>query len=142
MALNSILPQGPNRHCGNPELHVKHASVGEFVPVSATGERVQVGQAWCDGVPPLPPFVEVTVRVPIEQLGFIDADKVPHQLVLDELGRVGLGPVFSSIAYAMALIIRVRTSDGIDKIYPMLKKEKGLYQVVVDAPQPFGDVQP
>lgn len=128
MALNSILPQGPNIHCGNDDLHVKHANT-------------VIANAWCDGVPPLPPFVEVTVRIPIEKLGFFDADKVPHQLVLDELGRVGLGPVFSSIAHAMALIMRVRTSDGIDKIYPMVKKEKGLYRVVVDAPQPFGDVQ-
>lgn len=50
--MGALIPQGPRRHCGNPENHDRHPNL----PTDGS---------WCDGLQPLVDFVEVTVRMPL-----------------------------------------------------------------------------
>ena len=113
------IPNGtPSKHCGNPEPHERHASVGE----------------WCDGVPPLEPFLELTVRASVREL-FGDVNP-SHQQALHLIARYGLGMLVDCIEKPeTARVLRVRTGDGVDKVYPLLVNadNKG-FKAVVDAP--------
>jgi len=129
----SVIPQGPNKHCGNVELHERHASVGEFVPVSASGRRVQVGQTWCDGIPPLEPFVELTVRVPLAHFMGSDPEARHHKVILGWLAEEGLGVIVDEMGErGSATVLRVRTGDGVDRVYPLIRKKGGPLLAVTD----------
>jgi hypothetical protein len=128
-----ILAQGPEWHCGNLVKHDKHASVGEFVPTGKDGSRVQVGQKWCDGNPPLEPFVELTVRVPLDHW----REKVwGHEEALRFLGLYGLGLFSDAMGQeGVSMVMRVRTPDK-DHVYPVLKRKGSAgVSVILDAPQ-------
>lgn len=130
-SVNMPLPQGPMAHCGDLEPHDKHASVGEFVPVSSSGRRVQVGQAWCDGVTPLEPFVELTIRVPLQAGGPATAS---HEAAMRFVERAGLDVFVSYIDHPdSSLLLRVRTADLVDRVYPVIrnKDSKGFKAVVM-----------
>jgi hypothetical protein len=124
MALNRILPQGPNIHCGDKEPHDKHANA--VVP-----------NAWCDGVPPLESFYELTIRVPLSCYGHADDS---HQQALHLLNEEGLGFILDQATNTAALLaLRVR-AGGEDRFYPMFPNGTAGFKMVVDAPAPFGDV--
>lgn len=126
MALTQMLPQGPNRHCGNANHHDRHVNL----PVDGS---------WCDGIPLLPPFYELTIRLPLEVAGGIGAG-ASHQQALDYLQEWSLRVILDMVSDAQT-VLRVRTTDGVDKVYPVVAGRNGGFSAVVDAPPPFGDVQ-
>jgi hypothetical protein len=138
MALTNMLPQGPNRHCGNLELHERHALVEEFVPVDREGfGQSRVVQAWCDGIPPLEAFYELTTRVPLESFQIAGAS---HEEALNYLrDNGGLLFIMANVINSK-VVLRVR-AGGEDRVYPIIAGRNGGFSMVVDAPPPFGDVQ-
>lgn len=86
-SVTGILPQGPERHCGQPGYHPKHQNTHPLPPNPVDG-------TWCSGVPVLEPFVEVTVRVPFN-VALKSGEFVPkdHRGALMMLAIIGLGSV-------------------------------------------------
>lgn len=109
-----------NEHCGSPVQHPKHLVV--------------VNGVYCDGVPRLEPFVELTVRASLTEL-FGDV-VVTHDQALHLLGKYGLGMLVDIIGKpGTAIVLRVRSGDGNDHVYPMIRKSSGPgYVAVIDAP--------
>lgn len=101
------IPQGPNMHCGNTEPHDKHPTTG----------------AWCDGVPPLEPFVELVVRVPLTgDLAFPGEEHaLIVQCILDDLPSYVFEEMYPPTAAKSSLRVR---AGGEDRVYP-LRYENG-----------------
>lgn len=108
-ALSEAMPQGPNRHCGDVERHIAHTN-----PSSAEDT------AWCDGIPPLEPFVELVARVPLGSWGF--PEDYTHAQVVRAIQDEGIPTiVFDEMApggFAKASL-RVRWG-GEDRYYPVV----------------------
>lgn len=120
MELNKILPQGPKLHCGNESLHTPHPnSSGQ--PPSSTPEG-DSPSVWCDGVPPLKPFVELTVRVPLDN-HFISAEDLAdlgHGGALDWIMEEGLSTfIWDEVdSPNTRAVLRLRAC-GHDRVYPL-----------------------
>jgi len=111
-ALKDLLPQGPKVHCGVAGSHVQHPN-----------PQPEQDTAWCDGVPQLEAFTELTIRVPLGK-------EVSHQEVLSLLSNNGLLFFVDSMDHERTkLVMRVRTGDK-DKVYPIIKRPTGLTAVV------------
>lgn len=105
----------PSKHCGNPEPHEKHAVTENWV----TGEYLPDERSYCDGVPPLELFVELTVRVPMVAL--FGNDPTTQDKVLGLLHDEGLGILIDEVTESdTRCALRVRSGDGKDKVYPLL----------------------
>lgn len=133
------LPQGPMKHCDNLEPHDKHP---RYIHVEGTWpmtDGVTVDDSWCDGVPPLKPFVELLIRVDLELWGGT-ADGRDHQGVLEFLeANGGLGVIVDAIGSKhSSVVLRVRTED-LDKAYPIIKRAgvSGLAAVVMPDERPL-----
>lgn len=115
-----MLPQGPRVHCDNPEPHDKH-----------TNHHPDFPYAWCDGVPVLEPFIELTVRVPLRN--FYADEKPNHVTVLHLLAEEGPGIILDEIGVDnVATLLRVRTGDGVDRVYPLVRHNNGLVGLAND----------
>lgn len=111
-SLKLPLPQGPNQHCGNAERHDMHMNEE---PGTLKGSH-------CDGVPVLPSFVELTVRVPLEAWSMPEGT---HEEVLEHLRIEGLNPIVEAIGEpGIAMVLRVR-AGGKDEVYPLVKRDGG-----------------
>lgn len=103
------LPQGPNQHCGSTDSHFPHPNPSTLYAT-----------AWCDGVLPLEPFVELVVRVPLEHFGF-PADHT-HEQVVDDIVEEGLVTFTIDEMYHGGhgrAALRVRWG-GKDVVYPLV----------------------
>jgi hypothetical protein len=112
----------PSRHCGLLDGHPRHPNL---MPVDGT---------YCNGVTPLQPFVELTVRVPTRSL--LGAEDNDHQKVLALLHDEGLGILLDMLdREETRCALRVRAGAE-DRVYPLLHR-KGFpgFKAVVDAPQ-------
>jgi hypothetical protein len=115
--VTTVIPQGPNRHCGKLEEHERH-------PNRAPGPDYD----WCDGVPPIEPFVELTIRVPLKPQGVV-ADN--HEMARRLFGRKGLGFFVENLEHPdTRLVLRIRTTDK-DAVYPVIHRDTGLTAVVM-----------
>jgi hypothetical protein len=116
--MTEVIPQGPNRHCGDLEPHDRH------VNKATLGGGVG---AWCDGVTPLGAFVELTIRVPLQRAG------TSHKAAMAFMERTGLGMFVSYLDHPnTALVLRARTQDGLDVVYPVVRSDNGKgFKVVV-----------
>jgi hypothetical protein len=122
-SMSIIIPQGPNRHCGNTEPHDRHENLVNVTPLGSAEEKLVPGDgSWCDGIPPLQEFVELTVRVPLsayfgdekpEDLG------LDHRAVLQALGEeTGYANFILELADASdsSWVLRLRAA-GQDRVY-------------------------
>lgn len=127
MALNKILPQGPNVHCGQPTSHEAHANLSEPTGSSTEGESPS---AYCDGVPLLESFAEIAIRVPLQHWSGT-ADGRDHEGVLAFFAENGLGVFVDALGKPdTATLLRVRSEDGVDKVYPLLDRKDGKLRFV------------
>lgn len=95
-------------HCGLAEEHDVH--------LNSFPETVG---SYCDGVPPLGHFVELTVRVPMVAL--FGNDPTTQDKVLGLLHDEGLGILIDEVTESdTRCALRVRSGDGKDKVYPLL----------------------
>jgi hypothetical protein len=120
--MTTVIPQGPNMHCGDTREHSKHVNED---PGFVRG-------SWCDGVPPLSSFVELTIRVDLERWAGT-AGGQDHETVLKFLAEHGFGVIIDGIGHKLgAVVLRVRTEDR-DKVYPIIKAtgSTGLTAVVM-----------
>lgn len=113
------MAQGPRRHCGNPEPHELHPN---HVPVEGAAtipQEVRTDGTWCDGIPPLQPFVELAVRVPL--VGDLDFKGEPHsevlRCILDGLGSYIFDEMYPPTGVAK-IVMRLRVT-GEDGVYPI-----------------------
>lgn len=104
--MNRILPQGPNIHCGTAVKHSQHPNCTTTI----------LENAYCDGVPLLPPFVEFTMRVPLGE----EVDHLSHGELLADILREGLGSFVLNFIEAESTrsVLRVRFG-GQDRAYPL-----------------------
>lgn len=97
----------PKRHCGLKTGHPRHWNIN---PTDGT---------YCDGVPELGHFVELTVRVPM--VAFFGNDPTTQDKVMQLLHDEGLGIILDELVDAdTRCALRVRSGDGEDKMYPLL----------------------
>jgi hypothetical protein len=107
-----------NEYCGAADEHPKHL--------------VMANEVYCDGVPRPEPFVELTVRASLTEL--FGEMQVSHEQALHLVGKYGLGMLIDCIGKPeTAMVLRVRSGDGQDKVYPLISSGSG-YKAVVDAP--------
>lgn len=119
----------PSRHCGNDVEHPKHlnAVLGESAPASFTDDgkvmmnarKVVYDGTYCDGVPPLGDFVELTVRVPLtDYLAMTDVPTHSDALnaILDEGLSTYIWDELTSTRTRVALRLRTK---GEDRTYPL-----------------------
>lgn len=108
-SLGSILPQGPSVHCGEAEQHPQHANTSNTV----------LENAYCNGVPLLPPFVEMFVRVPLESM-LEEGELMSHAQMLADIVEEGLGAfILDKIDHPTTRsALRLRWG-GEDKVYPL-----------------------
>lgn len=105
MPLNKILPQGPRQHCGAASPHEQHGSVADNV--------------WCDGIPPLPAFVELCIRVPLT--GDLDFENADHAEVLRAITEEGIGTFTWDQLIEPTTIASLRLRwGGKDAVYPLI----------------------
>lgn len=120
----------PSRHCGKIEPHGKHHNVR-----SPGGKPLGMNDlpSYCDGVPPLEPFVELTIRASMQELF---GEMAPTQEQAQHLvARYGLGLLIDCLDKPeTAMVLRVRSGDGQDKVYPLLKRKDGSMMAVTHAP--------
>ena len=90
------------QHCGQPTSHARHATDG----------------TWCDGITPLVPFGELTVRVPLT--GHMSMEPATHDEALHCILDEGLG------AYVWDMLDQPTTRaalrlrwGGQDRVYPL-----------------------
>lgn len=112
-SLSSPLPQGPRKHCGKLDPHDKHS-----MPDQGFVHGPEFKNTWCDGVPPLGPFVELLVRVPLGNFG---PEGVTHAELMRDICDEGIGtyaiePIGNP---GVSVNLRVRTVDGVDRVYPV-----------------------
>lgn len=105
--MGTLMAQGPMERCPVKEQHEVHPNAREGVL-----------NAWCDGQPVLEPFVELTVRVPLGEFG---AEGGTHAEVLRDIRDEGIGTyVVDPIGDpGVAVALRLRTADGVDRVYPV-----------------------
>lgn len=126
--MTTVIPQGPNVHCGNEEPHDKHQNARGIPGVGMTDLP-----SWCDGVPPLSQFVELTIRVPLRPEGPSAKD---HKTALEVLARHGLSLFVTYMDHPSTdMVMRVRTADK-DRVYPIIKRKGGLAAVVMPDAEP------
>lgn len=106
--LSQMIPQGPNRHCEVVRKHDRHSNE-------------DTDGSWCDGVPRLEAFIELTIRVPMTS--FMGDLKEDHQVVMGWLADEGIGIIVDEVGETARTCIRVRTSDGIDRVYPLVNRK-------------------
>lgn len=106
-----VIPQGPTQHCGNRQPHEMHVNED---PGAVHGSH-------CDGVPPLDPFVELAIRVPMAT--FMETGlPVDQNEVLGRLCEFGVWPVVELVSRpGSSACVRVRTTDRVDKVYPVVR---------------------
>jgi hypothetical protein len=122
---SNILPQGPMVRCDLVAQHEPHSMRLESV----------VPNAYCNGVPTLDPFIELAIRVDLELWGGTAGGRT-HQEVLDFFAQHGLGLIVDAIGSEKAAsVLRVRTGEGHDQVYPIVGKRGNELRVVIDAPQ-------
>jgi hypothetical protein len=112
------MPQGPMVYCGNIEEHDKHPMPGQgFV------RGPDFKNAWCDGVPELKPFVELTIRVPLQSAAFASTS---HEAAMRFMERAGLEMFINYMDHPdTSLVMRVRTADRGDRVYPIIRNAEG-----------------
>lgn len=110
----------PSVHCGQLEEHTKHPNKDQTT--------------YCDGVQPLEPFVELTVRASMREL--FGELAVTQEQARHLVAKYGLGLLVDCIGKPQTgMILRVRSEDGVDKVYPLVKRTlTSGYAAVVDAP--------
>lgn len=93
----------PNQHCGLKASHPMHANDGTY----------------CDGVPPLGPFLELVVRVPlVDELAMTGADhQEALQCILDEGLQTFAFDELTNPRTSVALRLRW---CGEDRVYPLV----------------------
>lgn len=113
-AVNETLPQGPEVHCGEPGYHSKHGTMHEGHVYT-----------WCSGVPVLPGFVELTVRVPMELALLVPTEEMAHRQVVNTLMIKGLASaVLDNIDHPdTRRVLRVR-AGGEDKFYQLAVRDE------------------
>ena len=121
--LNSIIPQGPNRHCGNPEKHDRHSNVR--LDDVADPKVFEYEGSWCDGIPPLEPFAELTIRVPLTRNvdgtgAIVVGDGSTYDLVVEILTDGDILSIFQAYfpLAKTSRVLRVRWG-GRDEVYPL-----------------------
>jgi hypothetical protein len=72
---------------------------------------------------PLEPFLELTVRVPLGAFYAEEAADETHVDILAWLNDEGLGVITDEIGKSAATCLRVRTADGIDRVYPLRERK-------------------
>lgn len=119
--LNFIDNGTPKRHCHLKCSHPRHHNIN---PTDGT---------YCDGVPEVEPFLELTVRASIKEL--FGEMNLTHEQALHLVGRYGLGMLIDCIGKPeTAMVLRVRVGEK-DQVYPLLKDRlTSGYKAVVDAP--------
>lgn len=112
--LSEIIPQGPNIHCGLLASHSRHPNSGT--------------PSWCDGIPPLEPFIELVVRVQLKD--HLNPGGLTHSQLLKDIQEEGLQTyVWDEIdTSGTVAALRVRWG-GNDRVYPVVNGE-----VVTDEP--------
>jgi hypothetical protein len=107
----------PHKPCGAiPGHHEVHTyAEGQTTP-----------NFWCDGVPVLGPFVELTIRVPL--VGYLDFEESDHErtleAILEELGTFTWDEVDSRDTRT---VLRLR-QGGEDTVHP-LRMVNGVWRV-------------
>lgn len=123
--LSVPLPQGPMKHCGKLEAHDKHPNL------STVGGGVAM---WCDGVTPLEPFVELTIRVPLSNGGAAVSNAAAVKL----LATHGMSFFVNYLDHPKtALVLRARTQDGVDRVYPVIRNAEGKGFKAVEMPDGY-----
>ena len=121
--IERVIPQGPNRHCGKLEQHDKHPN---YIPVQGTipaTDGVTIDGSWCDGVPPLEAFAELTIRVPLSKGGVAATS---HEAAFKLVQAAGLSLFVNYLDHPKtALVMRIRTADGQDRVYPVIRNKDG-----------------
>jgi hypothetical protein len=106
--MGALMPQGPNTHCGDVGSHTAHPNPQPVAPT-----------AWCDGVEPLDLFLELVVRVPLKELFSDNYRAYSHADVMQTMADGGVGIVADYIDEGAVTTLRVRTGDGVDRVYPV-----------------------
>ena len=123
--MGSIDNGTPKRHCGNQELHVKHLNVHASL----------VDGTYCDGVPELGEFVELTVRVPL--VAYLNMnDCASHQEALDTILDEGISTyIFDEVhSENSSVVLRLRVK-GEDRVYPLRGTDNGMGMEVAHDPR-------
>lgn len=126
------IAQGPRRHCGNLEPHELHPN---HVPVEGAAtipQEVRADGTWCDGILPLKPFLDLSIRVPL--VGEMSMDPATHEealdIVLEELPSFTWDQMFPPGPTATSTL-RLRWG-GEDRVYP-IRYENGQWVTSHDA---------
>jgi hypothetical protein len=91
-----------HHHCGKPQEHSVHEN-GDF---------------WCDGVPVLGPFVELTIRVPL--FDYLALNDCTHAEALDAiLEELGAFTWDERDENGTRTVLRLR-QGGEDRVYPLV----------------------
>lgn len=104
----------PSRHCGLKAGHPKHQNI---MPADGT---------YCDGVPPLEDFLELTVRVPL--VAYLSLVEYPdHAAALEAILEEGLGTyVWDEIDSARTKVLLRLRAKGEDRVYPLRQIPNGI----------------
>lgn len=112
MGADLTLPQGPHVHCGNQKQHERHPNS----PIEPGGPG---SYSYCDGVPPLEPFLELVVRVPL--IGEMSMHPATHQEVLECILEEGLQTyAFDELTSARTRVALRLRWGGEDRVYPLV----------------------
>ncbi len=117
--MGELIPQHYRReYCGAAEPHDRHVN--------------EILGKWCTGVPPLTPFVELTVRVPL--VGSMDMGDAEHSEVLGAILEEGLATyIWDELdSPETKSVLRLRVG-GEDRVYPLVHQGNGM--VVRELPQ-------
>lgn len=100
----NIVPQGPMRHCGQPDEHPLHVNEGADP------------YTYCDGVSPLEDFFELTIRRPMTDMW--QEDGLDHDGWLAYFEAEGVSVVFDEYDSPQSTtLLRIRLK-GKDVVYP------------------------
>jgi hypothetical protein len=106
------LPQGPEKHCGTDSYHEKHS-------LACCDEG-----HWCSGVPVLPPFLELSIRVPLEVAFPGETQGMSQEVALRLVQYYGLGEAIMNNVDnpEVQSTLRVR-AGGKDQFYPVRSRD-------------------
>jgi hypothetical protein len=128
------IPQPPKVQCGMGEKHEEHHNVRSkgAVPKGMVRFGSSNLPSWCDGLPPLEAFVELTIRVPLRGEGFASTSNAAAMKFVE---RAGLAVFVNYLDHPdTSLVLRVRTQDLVDKVYPVISNPEGVGFKAVEMP--------